>query len=72
MAVEVLSDMVTSSLIDPDEFDTERGVILEELAMADDDPGDVANERFHEAVFGEHPLGRPIGGSPEAIEAATA
>ncbi len=71
MAVEVLSDMVTSSLIDPEEFDTERGVILEELAMADDDPGDVANERFHEAVFGEHPLGRPIGGSPEAIEAAT-
>ena len=52
----------------PDEFETERGVILEELAMADDDPADVAGERLFEAVFGEHPLGRPIGGIPESIQ----
>ncbi len=71
MAVEVIADMLTSSLIDRDEFETERGVILEELAMADDDPGDVVNERFFEAVLGEHPLGRPIGGSPATINAAT-
>ncbi|WP_022886962.1 M16 family metallopeptidase [Glaciibacter superstes] len=71
MAVDVLTDMVTSSLLDPDEFETERGVILEELAMADDDPADVANERFFEAVLGEHPLGRAIGGSPEAIRSAS-
>lgn len=71
MAVEVLTDMLTSSLLDPVEFDNERGVILEELAMADDDPADVANERLFEAVFGEHPLGRPIGGSPDTIKAAT-
>ena len=71
MAVEVIADMLTSSLIDADEFETERGVILEELAMADDDPGDVVNERFFEAVLGDHPLGRPIGGSPETINAAT-
>ena len=70
MAVEVLSDMITSSVIDPDEFEIERGVILEELAMADDDPSDVASERFFEAVLGAHPLGRPIGGSPETITAA--
>jgi predicted Zn-dependent peptidase len=71
MAVEVLSDMVTSSLLDPDEFENERGVILEELAMADDDPTDVANERLYEAVFGAHPLGRPIGGSPQTITAVS-
>lgn len=71
MAVEVLTDMLTSSLLDPVEFDNERGVILEELAMADDDPADVANERLFEAVFGDHPLGRPIGGSPETIKSAT-
>ena len=71
MAVEVLSDMITSSVIDPEEFETERGVILEELAMADDDPSDVVSERFFEAVLGDNPLGRPIGGSPETIEAAT-
>ncbi|HEU5222821.1 MAG TPA: pitrilysin family protein [Candidatus Lumbricidophila sp.] len=71
MAVEVLADMFTSSLIDAEEFESERGVILEELAMAADDPADVANERFFEAVLGEHPVGRPIGGSAETIRAAT-
>ena len=71
MAVDVLSDMVTSSILDSDEFENERGVILEELAMADDDPTDVANERLYEAVFGAHPLGRPIGGNPKTITAVS-
>lgn len=71
MAIDVMSDMLTSSLIDPDEFETERGVILEELAMAEDDPSDVAQERFFEGVLGDHPLGRPIGGNPDTIRAAT-
>ncbi|WP_167051391.1 pitrilysin family protein [Salinibacterium sp. ZJ77] len=71
MAVRVLADMFASSLLDPVDFENERGVILEELAMADDDPADVAGERFFEAVFGDHPLGRPIGGSPEAIGAVS-
>lgn len=71
MAVDVIADMLTSSLIDPTEFETERGVILEELAMADDDPTDVTSERFFEAVLGDHPLGRPIGGSPETITAVS-
>ncbi|WP_353828921.1 M16 family metallopeptidase [Agromyces sp. SYSU T0242] len=71
MAVEVLADMFTSSVLDPDDFESERGVILEELAMAGDDPADVANERFFEAVLGTHPLARPIGGDPATISAAT-
>ncbi len=71
MAVSVLADMFTSSLLDRDEFENERGVILEELAMADDDPSDVASERFFEAVLGEHPLGRPIGGNPATIAAVS-
>ena len=71
MAVEVIGDMLTSSLIDPDEFDNERQVILEELAMAEDDPADAASERLYRAVLGEHPLGRPIGGDPETIRAAS-
>jgi predicted Zn-dependent peptidase len=71
MAVDVIADMLTSSVLDAEEFDNERGVILEELAMADDDPSDVTSERFFEAVFGGHPLGRPIGGSPETITAVT-
>ena len=70
MAVDVLADMVTSSVIDADEFEVERGVILDELAMADDDAGDVGSERLFESVLGDHPLGRPIGGSPDSIRAA--
>ncbi len=69
-AVDTLADMVTNSVIDAAEFETERGVILEELAMAADDLADVANERFFEAVLREHPLGRPIGGNADTIRAA--
>ncbi|NKY07227.1 insulinase family protein, partial [Cellulomonas hominis] len=69
MAVDVIADMVTSARLDADELETERGVILEELAMNDDDPSDVAHERFATVVLGEHPLGRPIGGTPDTIRA---
>jgi predicted Zn-dependent peptidase len=69
MAVDVIADMVTSARLDGDELETERGVILEELAMNDDDPSDVVHERFATVVLGEHPLGRPIGGTPDTIKA---
>lgn len=68
MAVDVITDMVTSATLDPAELEIERGVILEELAMNDDDPSDVAHEQFAAAVLGHHPLGRPIGGTPDTIE----
>lgn len=69
-AARALADMVTNSVLDEAEFETERGVILEELAMAADDLADVANERFFEEVLGDHPLGRPIGGNPDTINEA--
>nr|WP_091187320.1 pitrilysin family protein [Microbacterium humi] len=71
MAVRVLADMVSNSVLDSGEFETERGVILEELAQAADDPGDVAGEALFAAVFGDHPLGKPIGGTPETIAEAS-
>ena len=71
IAVDVIADMLTSSLIDPTEFENERPVILEELAMNDDDPHDVVHEEFSTAVLGDHPLGRPIGGTQETITAVT-
>jgi predicted Zn-dependent peptidase len=61
--------MVTSARLDTDELETERGVILEELAMNDDDPSDVVHEQFAAAVLGAHALGRPIGGTPDTIRA---
>ena len=71
LAIEVIGDMLTSSLIDVTEFENERTVILEELAMNEDDPSDVAHEAFFEAVLGDHVLGRPIGGTKETIGAVT-
>ncbi|WP_413463518.1 M16 family metallopeptidase [Arthrobacter sp. UM1] len=68
-AVDVIADMVTGARIDPDDLEQERDVILEELAMDADDLTEVAHERFAQAVLGTHPLGLPIGGTPEAIRA---
>ncbi len=65
MAAEVLTDLVTSAVIDPDEMETERGVILEELAMDEDDPTDVVHERFSEQVLSGHPLGYPSAAPPK-------
>ncbi|MDO4917275.1 MAG: pitrilysin family protein, partial [Rothia sp. (in: high G+C Gram-positive bacteria)] len=68
MAIDVLADMVSDAVIDPDLLEQERGVILEELAMDQDDPTDVAFENFVQQLMGEHPLGRPIGGTPQEIQ----
>src|ERR1700740_1827857 len=60
LAVDVLSDMVNSSLIEPRDVDAERGVILEEIAMNEDDSADLVHEAFSAQLFGDTPLGRPI------------
>jgi predicted Zn-dependent peptidase len=69
VAVDVVTDMVLSSTITGPDFESERGVILEEIAMHDDDPGDVVHDTFAQTVFGDTPLGRPILGSVGSIEA---
>jgi predicted Zn-dependent peptidase len=71
LAIDVLADMVTSSLIEPKDVDAERGVILEEIAMNDDDPADTVHEAFAAQLFGDTPLGRPILGSVDSINAIT-
>ncbi|HVQ19058.1 MAG TPA: pitrilysin family protein [Actinomycetes bacterium] len=69
IAVDVVVDMVMSSTITGPDFEAERGVILEEIAMHDDDPGDVVHDAFAETIFGDTPLGRPILGSTDSIDA---
>lgn len=69
IAVDVISDMVTSTLIEPHDVEAERGVILEEIAMHDDDPGDAVHDEFATALFGDTPLGLPILGTNESIAA---
>ena len=71
LAIDVLSDMVTGSLIEPKDVDAERGVILEEIAMNDDDPADTVHEAFAAQLFGDTPLGRPILGTAGSINAIT-
>ncbi len=71
LAIDVLADMVTSSLIEPKEVDAERGVILEEIAMNEDDPSDTVHEAFAAQHFGDTPLGRPILGTVDSINAIT-
>jgi predicted Zn-dependent peptidase len=63
--------MFTSAKIDQNDFDTEKTVILEELAMNEDDPEDVAHEAFSDALMPNTDLGRPIGGSKESILAVS-
>ncbi|MEH0058477.1 MULTISPECIES: M16 family metallopeptidase [Auritidibacter] len=67
MAVDILTDMVTAPLLESEQMDTERGVILEELAVDSDDPAYVVHESLAEQVLPGHPLGRSIGGTPEVI-----
>lgn len=71
LATDVLLDMFTSAKIDQVDFETEKTVILEELAMNDDDPEDVAHEAFSDALMPNSDLGRPIGGSKESILAVS-
>lgn len=66
-AMDLLCDMLLNARVDEAEFEKERGVILEEIAMCEDTPEDLVYDLLAEAYFGEHPLARPILGSHEQI-----
>ena len=68
MAVDLVCDVVTDAVIAPPDVESERGVILEEIAMRDDDPSDLVGDLFGEALFGPTPLGRPVIGDIATIE----
>lgn len=69
LAIDVVCDVVTDALIEPADVEAERGVILEEIAMHEDDPTDAVHDEFATAMYGDTPLGRPILGTIETIEA---
>ncbi|MGH3884782.1 MAG: M16 family metallopeptidase [Pseudonocardiaceae bacterium] len=71
LAVDLVCDVLGDALLDPSDVDLERGVVLEEIAMRDDDPEDVAHDEFCAALLGSHPLGRPILGTEESITGMT-
>src|SRR5215210_8593564 len=68
-AVDVMSDMVYAPLFA--EVDSEREVVLEEIAMYEDQPQELVHDLIAEAVFGEHPLGRPVIGTAEVISSVS-
>lgn len=67
MALDVLSDMIINSLIDSDEFESERKVILEEIAMHEDAPDELVHDLFCRSLWDGHPLGRPVLGFNETV-----
>lgn len=68
LAVEVISDLITSSVVAESDVDAERNVVLEEIAMRDDDPSDLIHDLYLEAYYGNSELGRPILGTIDSIK----
>jgi predicted Zn-dependent peptidase len=69
LAVDVLSDLVTSPAFDAAEIEREKKVVLEEIKMVEDTPDDLVHEIFAGAMWPGHPLGRPILGEPDTVSA---
>jgi predicted Zn-dependent peptidase len=67
---ELLSDMLRPA-IDPDEFSTEKNVILEEIALYQDRPTHVLFEKAYRTFYGTHPVGNSVLGSTDSISALT-
>ena len=68
MAINVVSDLITSSIVSALDVDAERKVVLEEIAMRDDDPSDLIHDFFSDTYYGDTPIGRPILGTVESIK----
>jgi predicted Zn-dependent peptidase len=66
-AADLLTDFVGRPRIDNDELNRERGVVVQEIARANDQPAVMAEHLIDEAAFGDHPLGRPVLGPAEHI-----
>ena len=71
LAVDLVSDVVLNGVCAPDDVELERDVVLEEIAMRDDDPEDTIGDVFLSAMFGDHPVGRPVIGSVDSVSAMT-
>jgi predicted Zn-dependent peptidase len=67
LAIDVLCDVVTDAQLKSEDIEAERGVILEEIAMVDDDPSDLVHDQFARTLFGDTALGRPILGTAQTI-----
>jgi len=71
LAIEMISDVVLNATVTAADVEVERTVVLEEIAMRDDDPADLVHDEFASTLFGDTPLGRPILGTESSISAMT-
>jgi predicted Zn-dependent peptidase len=67
LAVDILADLICNPLFAADEIEREKKVILEEIKMVEDTPDDLVHELFAEGFWLNHPLGRPILGTPASV-----
>ncbi|UQZ90819.1 peptidase M16 [Deltaproteobacteria bacterium Smac51] len=67
-AIDLLSDIFNNSLFASDELELEKGVIQQEIAMVEDDPEELAHDLASLSVWPDHPLGRPVAGTPESVD----
>jgi predicted Zn-dependent peptidase len=71
IAVDLLSDLVRNPAFREEDVEREKKVVLEEIKMVEDTPDDLVHEVFTESFWNGHPLGRPILGSRDTVEALT-
>jgi predicted Zn-dependent peptidase len=71
LAVDLVSDVVLNGRCAANDVELERAVVLEEIAMRDDDPEDALADQFLAALFGDHPVGRPVIGSVQSVSSMT-
>jgi len=71
LAFDLLSDMVRSPRLDDEELDKEKRVVLEELGLAQDAPGEWVHQLLSETLWPDQPLGREIAGTPETVNSQT-
>ena len=68
LCLDVISDMILNSKFDEEEIEKEKGVVIEEINMSQDNPEDVLDEIHSEAIFGKDSLAYPILGTPDRIK----
>ena len=71
LGIDLVADVVLRGRCEADDVELERAVVLEEIAMRDDDPEDTLGDVFLSAIFGAHPVGRPVIGSVASVSRMT-
>ncbi len=71
LALDILSDMLLHSALEPDEMTREKSVVIEEIKMYEDSPEDKVHEVFEETMWRNHPLGRAIIGTEQTVSSLT-